>query len=1092
MVGSGSGLAREAGPQRRGEVWKGMNMVGASKILTVSYGTFSCTLEGFDDPFSTMRAIAEYFRDLAAEDRYFGAEPPTPDAEMLHRIAEREIQRRVEAKIDGNGVVLRPEGMQAPREPARPAPAVAPAAPMAAAMAPAAAQPLPALTPAAAPMVLPIAAQVAQPEAESVAARLQRIRAAVAEGRTAETARAPEPVAEPAPPSTEVAEEAAPAAAAAVALPVAEAAWSEPFEPLPTAEMPVAEPDAMPDAAARDGHQIEDAANEVQAARGAGGDVQPEPVDHVASAHPLLTEDGLAEDRLSAEGLADDGLPVSQPPRAAAADSLPAIDEDALFDTIAAALATDGAPDHGAAPMMAEAAGTSFDDEAPAPMQAEPAPETPLALDMDGWEAPDPASDARNDPTGPTAQPAADGGWTDDVLTSFIDALAPAPEPAAEADGEAGAQVDAPAAMPDETFGEIPVVDVPDAEIGQDAARTDWADAAGDDVGVAESGVAEAADAPPAPVEAVAQDAVWHEVAPADAAGQSPNTGPEHAQDAAFASPAPEDAAPDAILQDDAVSGDWALPQQAAASDSGLPEESLHPEAAPTEDHGWSQGDDIDQAAARAAFDLSAASASGAWSEPAQDDVETDAAPAASIAEEPAWTAEAGSAPQDVVASLDQKAEPEPEPETVVATDVEPARDEAGPDLLAAHPAQAAEPETLPQHEVATEDAGIGSDTIAAPEAPSPDETAAPDAAIAALLAQEAAPTLPAALPPASQAARDTLQRARARVIKVRRIELSQDQVRISDPVAREIGATIGRTGLSAEDEADLLAELAAVEREAQAAGPARPADPAKAQQPGQPPRGAIAGGPSDEASVARLIESANNRIDGPESRRRFSAIAHLKAAVAATVADRALQAKTAGASLARDRGEAMDRYREDLTRAVRPQDQADAAATAAPGAATGDSPRIAPLVLVSEQRVDRPQPTPEAVQAIRPRRVVPVSVSADLSEDEDDEDLAPLSPEEAASFAEFAERLGATGLSELLEAAAAYTAAVEGRPHFSRPQIMKKVAHAAEDGRFSREDGMRSFGMLLRQGKIQKVKRGQFALTASSRFSAEVARVAG
>ena len=72
-----------------------------------------------------------------------------------------------------------------------------------------------------------------------------------------------------------------------------------------------------------------------------------------------------------------------------------------------------------------------------------------------------------------------------------------------------------------------------------------------------------------------------------------------------------------------------------------------------------------------------------------------------------------------------------------------------------------------------------------------------------------------------------------------------------------------------------------------------------------------------------------------------------------------------------------------------------------------------------------------------------------------------------------------------------AYTAFVEGQPHFSRPEIMKRVARVDPALQLSRVAGLRSFGLLLRQGKIRKLQRGQFTVTEATRFN-PAHRIAG
>ncbi|QYX58617.1 hypothetical protein K1T73_11585 [Roseovarius sp. SCSIO 43702] len=216
-------------------------------------------------------------------------------------------------------------------------------------------------------------------------------------------------------------------------------------------------------------------------------------------------------------------------------------------------------------------------------------------------------------------------------------------------------------------------------------------------------------------------------------------------------------------------------------------------------------------------------------------------------------------------------------------------------------------------------------------------------------------------------------------------------------------------------------------------------------------PRGA------DGAEADRMFREADTQLGDSEGTKRRSAIQHLRAAVAATRAE-----KKAGGDITKPADVAP--YRLDLEQAVRPR------RPVASGTARAERPateRPAPLRLVAEQRIDRP------TEPVRPRRVSHSDLVAEAPAARNDD---------AASFADYAEQVGANSLTDLLEAAAAYLADVEGRDQFSRPMLMHKLREISDEG-FSREDGLRSFGQLLRQGKLQKLKGGRFAVTPDTDF---------
>ena len=253
-----------------------------------------------------------------------------------------------------------------------------------------------------------------------------------------------------------------------------------------------------------------------------------------------------------------------------------------------------------------------------------------------------------------------------------------------------------------------------------------------------------------------------------------------------------------------------------------------------------------------------------------------------------------------------------------------------------------------------------------------------------------------------------------------------------------------------------------------------------------------LADGDTEDAALDRILEQTNTRMDDTEGSRRRSAIAHLKAAVAATKADRLLNRDRK----VEDDAEVQSQYRDDLAKVVQAPASEEPAGSDEDDGITIDVDTEdeggAPLVLVSDQRIDEAtgavEQDDDAHEATPDAKVIPRRAT---ESDEDQDYHYPDNGESEAGFADFAEKMGATDLPDLLEAAAAYTAFVEGNKAFSRPQLMRRVAHYETDEEFSREAGLRSFGQLLRQGKIQKLRRGQFTIGEDTRFNPE-ARIAG
>ena len=210
---------------------------------------------------------------------------------------------------------------------------------------------------------------------------------------------------------------------------------------------------------------------------------------------------------------------------------------------------------------------------------------------------------------------------------------------------------------------------------------------------------------------------------------------------------------------------------------------------------------------------------------------------------------------------------------------------------------------------------------------------------------------------------------------------------------------------------------------------------------------------PVDTADVSRLMDETDQQMAKPESNRRRNALAHLRAGVATTIADK---------SLGKDDKDSTEAYRNDLAKALRPRRPVQSGAR-----------KSAPLRLVAEQPIDEPAAEAPEIAASAPAPKPDVAVN-----DTNETQAKPVKSSDFADFGQFAVHVGTHSLEAKLEAAATYLSQIRGIDQFSRPELLRTVKLSGTEDDFSREESLQHFAHMLRAGKLARKEDGLFEVT--------------